>query len=115
MASVLTVLIFLPLVGVLPLYLWREDDHKHIGLTAFAAAMLTSVVAVVVLLGYLGETSAKGNYAGFCLETRTHWVGAPDEDMGDLSTLEIAYHVGIDGISVWLVMLAALLSPIVIA
>ena len=115
MASVLTVLIFLPLVGVLPLYLWREDDHKHIGLTAFAAAMLTAVVAVVVLLGYLGETSAKGNYAGFCLETRTHWVGAPEEDMGDLNTLEIAYHVGIDGISVWLVMLAALLSPIVIA
>jgi len=115
MASVLTILIFLPLLGVLPMFLWRKDDHKHIGLTALGVALITGVVAVVALAGYFGEVSAKGSYAGFCLESRTQWVGSPDDESSDLSTLEISYHTGIDGISIWLVMLTALLSPIVIA
>ncbi len=115
MASVLTVLIFLPLVGVLAIYLRREADHRHIGMTALAVAMTTLVVAVVALVGYLGEVSANGDYGGFCLETKTPWVGSPEEVSADLSTLEITYHIGVDGISIWLVMLTALLSPIVIA
>ena len=115
MASVLTILIFLPLLGVLPMFLWRKDDHKHIGMTALGVALLTLVVAVVALAGYLGEVSASGTYAGFCLESQTQWVGSPDDLSSDLSTLEISYHTGVDGISIWLVMLTALLSPIVIA
>lgn len=115
MGSVLTVLIFLPLLGVLPLYLWREDERKHIGVTALGVSLLTVVIGVVVLVGYLGEVSSKGHYGGFCLEMQAHWVGSPEEASAELGALEITYHVGVDGISVWLVMLTALLSPIVIA
>ena len=115
MDSVLTVLIFLPLVGVLSLYLWRGDDHRHIGMTALGVAMLTLLIAVVAMVGYMGEASANGHYGGFCLEAQMHWVGSPEDEAADLGALEITYHVGVDGISIWLVMLTALLSPIVIA
>ncbi len=115
MGSVLTVLIFLPLVGVLPIYLWREDDRKHIGMTALGVSLITAVIGVVMLVGYLGEASSKGHYGGFCLETQVHWVGSPEEASAELGALEISYHIGVDGISVWLVLLTALLSPIVIA
>ncbi|MCZ6652445.1 MAG: NADH-quinone oxidoreductase subunit M [Planctomycetota bacterium] len=115
MGSVLTVLIFLPLVGVLPIYLWRGDDRKHIGMTALGVSLITAAIGVVVLAGYLGETSSKGHYGGFCLETQVHWVGSPEEASAELGALEISYHIGVDGISVWLVLLTALLSPIVIA
>ncbi|MCH8913416.1 MAG: NADH-quinone oxidoreductase subunit M, partial [Planctomycetes bacterium] len=115
MGLVLTVLIFLPLLGVLPIYLWREDDRKHIGMTALGVSLITAVIGVVVLVGYLGEASSNGHYGGFCLETQVHWVGSPEEASAELGALEISYHIGVDGISVWLVLLTALLSPIVIA
>ncbi len=115
MGSVLTVLIFLPLVGVLPIYLWREDDRNHIGMTALGVSLITVVIGVVVLVGYLGEASSNGHYGGFCLETQAHWVGSPENASAELGALEITYHIGVDGISVWLVLLTALLSPIVIA
>ncbi len=115
MGSVLTVLIFLPLLGVLPIYLWREDDRKRIGMTALGVSLLTVVIGIVVLVGYLGEASSNGHYGGFCLETQAHWVGSPEEASAELGALEISYHIGVDGISVWLVLLTALLSPIVIA
>ncbi len=115
MGSALTVLIFLPLVGVLVIYLWREDDRKQIGITALGVSLITVVIGVVVLVGYLGEVSSNGHYGGFCLETQVHWVGSPEEASAELGALEITYHVGVDGISIWLVLLTVLLSPIVIA
>ena len=84
MGSVLTVLIFLPLLGVLPIYLWREDDRKHIGMTALGVSLITAVIGVVVLAGYLGEVSSKGHYGGFCLETQVHWLGSPEEASSEL-------------------------------
>ncbi len=115
MGSVLTVLIFLPLLGVLPICLWRKDDRRHSGMIALGVSLITVVISVVVLVGYLGETSSKGHFGGFCLETQVYWVGSPEEASAELGALEITYHVGVDGISVWLVLLTALLSPIVIA
>ena len=46
MASLLTILIFLPLLGVLGMFLWPKDDHRHIGMTALGVCPADKVLVV---------------------------------------------------------------------
>ncbi len=111
--SLLTVLIFLPALGSGFLFLWRRDERQHIQMTALGVSLISGVVAIVVGLGCLGASD--GGPGGFRLESQTRWIGAGGDVSAELGGLEISYHIGVDGISIWLVLLTALLSPIVIA
>ncbi len=91
----LTVLLFTPLAGVVVVALSPRNDEllKRIGLVFSGAAF---VVSLIVLAKF-----QVGN-ADFQLVERLSWV----RDWG------INYHLGIDGISLFLVLLTALLFPI---
>src|SRR5262249_19610701 len=92
----LTLVVFLPLVGaLLGLLIPREEE----GL-ARALGLATSTVTFVASLGLLAGFDAQT--AGFQLETNVPWA----------DTVGIRYHIGIDGISLWLVLLTTFLTPI---
>jgi NADH-quinone oxidoreductase subunit M len=93
--SVLSVLVWLPAAGALALLALPRRDGW---LRGFALAVMLGTLAVA---GWLFAHFPRGE-AGFWLAERVPWVPA----------LGIAYHLGVDGISLPLVVLTAFLFPV---
>ncbi len=95
----LSVITFLPLLGVLGLFLLPESKAKSVKQTALVVSVLTFLVSLLVLFKFDG-----GSYA-FQVSENHPWI----------TQLGISYHLGIDGISLWLVLLTTFLSVIAVA
>lgn len=111
---ILTVVIFAPLGGAAIISLMNRRSHEQIRRAALFASLATLGFALSVLLRFLqaeGEGGCAAWVAGrVALVTRVAWVGGGDI----LPTMDLAYHVGLDGVSLWLVLLTAFLSPLAI-
>ena len=94
----LSIVTFLPLAGVVALLLWRGASDN----AARAIALLTALATFIVSLAILGRFES-GNPA-FQLVERATWVKG----------LGLEYLVGIDGVSLWMVLLTTFLMPIAV-
>jgi NADH-quinone oxidoreductase subunit M len=92
----LSVVIFFPAVGALALLLLRGDDHKFIRLTALIVSVVEFLFSVRMVWYVPVGTS------GYRLEEYVKWINHPP----------INYHLGVDGISIFLVILTTFLTPI---
>ena len=92
----LSVLIFFPAVGAAALMMLRGDDHKFIRSIAMLIAVAEFLFSLILLRGVPIGSS------GYQLEEFAKWIPAPP----------IHYHVGVDGISMFLVILTTFLTPI---
>ena len=104
MSNLLTILILLPIAGALALVIYgfvtkgsgeREEHYRWIGL-------ITSVVTFGLSLLLLSGGGTTG--AQFFFEQNVPWIGS----------IGANYHVGVDGVSLWLVLLTTLLMPIAV-
>ena len=87
--------LFLPLLGFLVLLFLPETISRK-------AALAISLVIFVLSLGLIGTvTAAPGQYS---FVSNASWIDYPP----------IHYHVGLDGLSLWLVILTTLLTPIAV-
>src|SRR3982751_5787790 len=99
MPHLLTILILSPVVGALALVIYslapgrREEHYRWI-------ALLTTVITFVVSLLLLRGIGVSG--AEFRFEENVSWIGS----------IGARYHLGVDGVSLWLVLLTTLLMPI---
>ncbi|NBO19818.1 MAG: NADH-quinone oxidoreductase subunit M [Proteobacteria bacterium] len=92
---------FLPLIGaLLILLLARGGDEARNTTVSRQLALWTGMVNLVLTLSIFAYYDPA--VAGFQLTERHAWIPGFD----------IVYHKGIDGISLWFVVLAALLTPI---
>jgi NADH-quinone oxidoreductase subunit M len=104
--NIITITTFLPLIGALALLFhsifWSKqgtqqeklnDQYRWITLGATVATFLISLGVVA---------SFDRSIAGPQLASKTPWI----------DTLGVSYYVGVDGISVWLVLLTTFLMPI---
>src|SRR6266496_1367694 len=97
----LTVLVLLPVAGALVAVIYsltpgqRQENYKWI-------ALLTTVATFGVSLFLIKGISA--GTAEFRFEENVSWIGS----------IGARYHLGVDGISLWLVLLTTLLMPIAI-
>jgi NADH-quinone oxidoreductase subunit M len=100
----LSIITFLPLVGVLIIMLFAKSGDDQTGSIKLskAVALITSLITFVVSLGILNEYDPAN--PGFQL--MEHYVWIP--------SFNIAYIKGIDGISIWFVLISTLLTPIAI-
>jgi NADH-quinone oxidoreductase subunit M len=98
MSAWLTLLIFLPLVGIPVLALWRGASDNQ----ARAVALVVAVADLLVALGLLGAFDP--SVAGYQLVEQVEWV----------SSAGLSYLVGVDGFSIWLVVLTAFMTPLAI-
>ena len=96
----LTVVVFLPLLGAFVLLLFPATAREAIRRTALGISLLTFVVALPL---YFWFEAAE---PGFQFLDRHGWISAP--------TVQIDYLVGIDGLSLFLVLLTAFLMPVAI-
>jgi len=93
---------FLPLAGALFILVIRGDDPKVVGRNARNVALLTSVATFVVSLMAYGAFDPAS--AEFQLKESFAWFPGTT----------IAYSMGVDGISVWFVLLSTFLTPLCI-
>jgi NADH-quinone oxidoreductase subunit M len=92
----LSVLTFLPVAGTLALLLLRDDDHVWIRRLAMTTASVEFALSLLLLRGYGAHA------AGYQWEEFRAWIPQPP----------IHYHLGIDGLSLFLILLTTLLTPI---
>jgi NADH-quinone oxidoreductase subunit M len=92
----LSVLIFFPAVGTLALLLLRGDDHKFIRILALVVSLVEFILSLFMI------PKVPIGAAGYHLEEYFKWINQPP----------INYHLGVDGISLFLVILTTFLTPI---
>jgi NADH-quinone oxidoreductase subunit M len=96
--SLLNVVLALPLLGFLAVLLIPRQNEETI-------RRATIVIAIVTFLASIGlATGLSSEVQGPQFATDVIWIAFP----------EIHYHVGIDGLSLWLVILSTFLTPICI-
>jgi len=96
--TLLTWVTFAPLLGVLVILLIPKDRHNAIRWAALAASTLTFALSLVMLAQF------EGAKASMQLVERRPWF--------QLAGVEIEYFLGVDGLSVLLVLLTTFLTPI---
>jgi NADH-quinone oxidoreductase subunit M len=106
---ILTLVIFSPLVGALLLLLPPAGSHRAIRNGALVSTLVTLVLTLSAMIAFGKATAAAGDDGGpFYLTQHLTWTIDPD-----LSTVDIAYRVGVDGISMCLLVLTSFLMPLV--
>jgi len=93
----LTVITFLPLLSVAALLMLRSDDHVWIRRIALAASLAEFAISLLLLRGF-SSTNPEYQFTEY-----RAWIGDA-----------IHYHLGVDGISLFLVLLTTFLTPIAI-
>jgi NADH-quinone oxidoreductase subunit M len=101
MPHLLTILILLPVAGALALVLYsfappRRDEHYR------WIALVTTIATFAVSLLLLRSVGGSG--AEFRFDESVNWIGS----------IGARYHVAVDGVSLWLVLLTTLLMPIAV-
>ncbi|MBP7936715.1 MAG: NADH-quinone oxidoreductase subunit M [Phycisphaerae bacterium] len=111
---ILTLLIATPLAGAIAIALSRGTSDDRVRRQALGWALITLVQALaVVVLFYQGtpaDASAGWKGGQFLLNQKLAWLSHSRPAGG----VDLAYHVGVDGVSLWLVVLAALLGPLAV-
>ncbi len=107
----LTVIVFSPLVGVLLLWLPPYGNGRSVRHSALLYSLVTLGLTFYAL--YMFQQAAPHVDTGdpaFQMQHHVSWFSDPGSENAPL--IDISYHVGIDGISIWLLVLTALLMPL---
>lgn len=99
---ILTLLIFLPMVGALTIFLFIRGSEDMVRRNARNTALWTTLATFVLSLLLL--INFKSDTALFQYEENIPWI----------TGFNINYHLGIDGISLFFILLTTLLMPICI-
>ncbi len=111
----LTTLIFTPLIGVLMILTLPREDHARIRLMALLTSLTTFGLAIVAAMQFNDAAMAAvgDGWADFHLLAKVDWIGGVTST-GLRLPVDISYHVAVDTISLWLVMLTAFLAPLAV-
>jgi NADH-quinone oxidoreductase subunit M len=101
----LSILIFFPALGALALLFLRSDDHEGIRRLAFAVSLAEFILSVWWLL-----RGVPIGGAGYHLEEFHKWISLGAH--GAAPETYINYHLGADGISMFLVLLTTFLTVV---
>jgi NADH-quinone oxidoreductase subunit M len=94
--NLLDAVLFIPLAGFFLILLVPRAREEAIRRVALAVALIAFAASLALLAGF-SRTNA-----GFQFVANLPWISQP----------EIRFHTGIDGVSLWLVLLTTLLTPI---
>jgi NADH-quinone oxidoreductase subunit M len=94
----LTLVTFFPLVGVLVLLFLKQEQKNAARWTALITSLITFGISIAVLLQF------NPNNPDLQLVVNLPWI--------QVSTWTISYHMGVDGLSILLLLLTTFLTPI---
>ncbi|MCC7293754.1 MAG: NADH-quinone oxidoreductase subunit M [Phycisphaerales bacterium] len=118
-AWILTLVIASPLVGAALLLLPRAENRRVIERIALWGSLVTLLLTVVAAVLFFRHPTD----GGFALKLAASWLGGTGEgaDLREAGNplagagIDVAYRVGVDGISIWLLLLTAFLTPLALA
>jgi len=93
--NLLSVLIFLPVVGAIAVALTKRESETLQKVTGLAISLAVFVLSLLMLPGFRDVATMQ-------LVEQKPWIPA----------WGISYHVGVDGLSLWLVILTTFLTPL---
>ena len=96
--SLLDIVIAVPLIGFLIVLFLPKSGTETIKRATFVISILVFLASLLLIPGVLGNAGAMS------LVTDAPWMTYPN----------IRYHVGIDGVSLWLILLTTFLTPIAV-
>ena len=109
-ASVLlNVLIFSPLIGIPVLWAMKDKQVKYAALFFSVIPMLLSWL---LYAQYLRFSTIEAATDGMVFQTTWNWLGSQLNDGSWYSRFDVKFMTGIDGISIYLVLLTTLLFPL---
>jgi NADH-quinone oxidoreductase subunit M len=98
--NLLTILIFVPALGAIGLVFhdlfWKKTEHLK------WVTLVVTLINFVISLLLLGSSKQSAN--GFMFEINVPWIKAIGSN----------YHVGVDGLSLWLLVLTTFIMPIAV-
>jgi NADH-quinone oxidoreductase subunit M len=97
-SSILTIITFFPLLGVLVLLFTGKTKPNAIKAIAILVSLLNFVISLYLYFNFSSDTSAMQ------FSVKKVWI----------ESLGISYHLGIDGISLFLILLTTFLTPLAI-
>lgn len=92
----LTLTIFLPLIGAILLLFINSEKKNLLRYFALVVSIITFILSLGLFFGY------RENEIGFQFVTKFPWI----------KSLNVSYHIGIDGISLLLILLTTFLTPL---
>ena len=95
----LSLVVFLPALGGLLIALLPRDREGLVKQATLAVALITFAISLPIFLGF------DARVADYQFQERRPWM----------PSLGITYHLGIDGISLLLVLLTTLITPVALA
>ena len=98
----LSLVIFLPLLGVIAIALLRGLGAPTIKWIALLISLLTFAISIGLYTGF--DSGIEGFQTNSQLYQNQPWI----------TSIGASYHIGIDGISLWLVLLTTFLTPLCI-
>ena len=96
MSHLLTLVIFLPLVSGVLLLLLKQEKYATVKMFGIVSSVLTFIISLILFFTF------DSTNAGMQFVEKAPWI----------QSFNISYHVGIDGMSLLLVMLTTFLTPI---
>jgi len=96
--NLLTLILFTPLLAAVIMMLLPGEQEKLVRWTAFVLSFIPLLLTILLWVSF------DPNMAGFQFEQRVLWYSA----------LNSSFHVGVDGISLTMVLLTTLLTPLAI-
>jgi len=98
----ITIITFVPVLGALLIAMLPKHEKALLRNTALVTSLVVFALSLPLLFGF------HGNYGGFQLTQSAY------EDVVWISALGVRYRVGVDGVSLFLVLLTTFLTPICI-
>ncbi len=96
MPSLLVTVLFLPLAAALALLVVPGDKEEAVRRLAFGAALVTFLLSLPLAVSF------PAGHGGWQFEVDSPWITSPP----------IHFHIGLDGLSLWLVLLVTFLTPL---
>ena len=99
MPALLSIITFTPLIGVILLLFMNKNNHSVLRGLAIVVTLITFLASLPLVTGFQSN-------AEFQFVEMVPWIAA--------GPFQMNYHVGIDGISLWLVILTTFIMPIAV-
>jgi NADH-quinone oxidoreductase subunit M len=110
LALIMNIMIFLPLAGIPIILLLGRSSAKYI---AFIASLIPFVLSLILYVGYLNFSTLDATTAdGYVIDSGYRWFGEMLPNGQWFSRFDVNFLTGIDGISVFLVLLTTFIFPI---
>jgi len=104
-AHLLSILIFLPLLGVLGLLFIKSDDHRNYRWVSILVTALQLCLSIYLFVAFKPEYFQFHSYDSLVYMEKANWFQLP---LGNLGILSVNYFLGIDGLSLSMILLSSI-------